>query len=125
MGQAAHPHVPIVLVVEDEPLLLMMAIAAVEDAGLDAIPARNAAEAITILEARSDISLVFSDIDMPGEMDGLQLISAIRDRWPPVKLILTSGHRLPNPAVLPPDCLFFGKPYNTGQLIHEMQRLTH
>lgn len=105
MGHATPSRAPVVLVVEDEPLLLMMAIATVEDAGLLPLAAQNAAEAIRILESR-----VFSDIDMPGDMDGVQLIAAIRDRWPPVGLILTSGHRLPNPTYCPRGACFLGSP---------------
>lgn len=64
----------------------------VEAAGYRAIEVSNADEAIAILEARKDIRIVFTDIDMPGSMDGLKLARAIRDRWPPIELILTSGH---------------------------------
>ena len=64
----------------------------VEAAGYRAIEVSNADEAIAILEARRDIRIVFTDIDMPGSMDGLKLARAIRDRWPPIELILTSGH---------------------------------
>ena len=63
-----------------------------EAAGYKAIEASNADEAIAILEMRKDIRIVFTDIDMPGSMDGLRLAHAIRDRWPPIELILTSGH---------------------------------
>lgn len=116
---------PIVLVVEDEPLLLMMALDTVEEAGFSAIAARNADEAIAILEGHDDISVVFSDIDMPGSMNGLDLIAAVYDRWPPVKLILTSGHRLPDRRMMPEGCMFFGKPYDTTRLIDEMRRMVH
>ena len=78
--------------VEDEALSRMHAVDLVEDAGYTAIEASNADEAISILESRKDIRIVFTDIDMPGSMDGLKLARAIRDRWPPIELILTSGH---------------------------------
>jgi CheY-like chemotaxis protein len=81
-----------VLVVEDELLSRLHAASLVEDAGYSAIEAANADEAIAILEARKDIRIVFTDIDMPGSMDGLKLARAIRNRWPPIELILTSGH---------------------------------
>ena len=74
----------VVLVVEDEPLLRMAATCLVEDAGFEAIEASNADEAILILEARTDIHIVFTDIDMPGSMDGLKLAEAVRGRWPPI-----------------------------------------
>ena len=83
---------PHVLVVEDGVFSRFHAVDLVEAAGYRAIEASNADEAIVILESRKDIRIVFTDIDMPGSMDGLKLARAIRDRWPPIELILTSGH---------------------------------
>lgn len=80
---------PVVLIVEDEPLLRMHAASLIEDAGFGTLEARSAEEAISLLETRLDIQIVFTDIDLPGEMDGLRLAAAIRDRWPPVELVLT------------------------------------
>ncbi len=80
-----------VLVVEDEMVLRMRAVDIVEDAGFTAVEAVNADEALSILESRSDISLLFSDIQMPGSMDGLKLAHAVHDRWPAIKIILVSG----------------------------------
>jgi CheY-like chemotaxis protein len=82
----------VVLVVEDEPLLRLMAVTMVENAGFAPIEAANADQAVRILESRTDIRIVFTDIDMPGSMDGMKLAACIRDRWPPVEIILTSGH---------------------------------
>ncbi len=82
---------PVVLVVEDETLIRIAAVEAVEEAGFEVIEAQNADEAIAILEQRTDIHLVFTDIQMPGSMDGLKLAHCVRDRWPPVKIIATSG----------------------------------
>ncbi len=79
--------------VEDEDLLRQTAVALVEDAGFTAVAAASADEALAILEARADVRLVFTDIQLPGSMDGLKLAHAVRDRWPPVELILTSGRR--------------------------------
>ena len=86
---SSRPHV---LVVEDEFFNRLHAVNLVEAAGYKAIEASNADEAIAILELRKDIRIVFTDIDMPGSMDGLKLARAVRDRWPPIELILTSGH---------------------------------
>src|ERR1700748_1340895 len=80
-----------VLVVEDEMVLRMRAVEIVRDAGFTAIEAINADEALTILESRSDISLLFSDVQMPGSMDGLKLAYAVHERWPSIKIILVSG----------------------------------
>ncbi|MET0246935.1 MAG: response regulator, partial [Sphingomonas sp.] len=76
-----------VLVVEDEPLQRMLAVDLVEDAGFVAIEAENADIAILTLGHRSDIQAVFTDIDMPGSIDGLKLAACVRDRWPPIEII--------------------------------------
>ena len=107
----------IILVVEDEPLLRMAAIDLVEEAGFEAVEAANATEAITILENRLDIRIVFTDIDMPGGMDGMKLAALIRDRWPPIEIVVTSG-QLDRPGVaLPERGLFFPKPYDVDEVI--------
>src|SRR5260370_26933751 len=77
-----------VLVVEDEMMLRMRAVDIVEDAGFTPIEAVNADEALAILESRSDIELLFTDIQMPGSMDGLKLAHAVHERWPSIKIIL-------------------------------------
>src|SRR5450755_289159 len=108
MNQPAAP--PKVLVVEDEILLRMRAVDIVEDAGFTPIEAVNADEAVAILESRSDIVLLFTDIQMPGSMDGLGLARSVRDRWPPIKIILVSGQVTPTAIEIPADSRFFGKP---------------
>jgi CheY-like chemotaxis protein len=106
-----------VLVVEDELFCRIHAVNLVEEAGYEAIEATNADDAIRILEARKDIRIVFTDINMPGSMDGLKLSHAIRTRWPPIELILTSGYFAVNDADLPERSRFFAKPYADEQLI--------
>lgn len=103
-----------VLVVEDEPLLLLHAMTVIEDAGFEVIPAPNADRAIEILTHRADIRIVVTDIDMPGSMDGLKLAAFVRNRWPPIELIVTSGHTVPAPEDLPERGLFFPKPWDEG-----------
>ena len=116
------PYSPIfVLVVEDEGLMRLHAMQLVEEAGYEPVEARNADEAIAILEARKDIRIVFTDIDMPGSMDGLKLARAIRRRWPPIELILTSGHFDVEDKDLPERGRFFAKPYNDNDVISAMQ----
>ena len=83
--------VPNVLIVEDEMILRMRAVDIVEDAGFCPIEAINADEAISVLESRSDISLLLTDIQMPGTIDGLKLAHAVHERWPSIKIILVSG----------------------------------
>jgi CheY-like chemotaxis protein len=113
----------VVLVVEDEPLLRMMAVDLAEDAGFDVEEAANADEALAILERRTDIRIVFSDIDMPGSMNGASLAAAIRSRWPPIDLILTSGHYERQEVDLPPRSVFFAKPYDRHSVMTAMKRL--
>ena len=111
-----------VLVVEDEPFSRIHAVDLVEAAGFGAIEASNADEAIAILEARKDIRIVFTDIDMPGSMDGLRLARAIRERWPPIELILTSGHVDVTDSDVPERGLFFSKPYRDKEIITALRR---
>ncbi|MHC2708605.1 DNA-binding NtrC family response regulator [Bradyrhizobium diazoefficiens] len=90
-------------------MLLLMASDIVEDAGLHPILAGNADEAIRILEARKDVCVVFTDVRMPGSMDGVRLAVAVRERWPPIKLLIVSGH-LVKDSDLPKGTRFFSKP---------------
>ena len=80
-----------VLVVEDELLLRINAVEMIEDAGFEALEAADADEAIEILEGRPDIKVIFTDIQIPGSMNGLKLAHAVRRRWPPIKIVATSG----------------------------------
>lgn len=111
-----------VLVVEDDFLSRLHAVNLVEDAGYIAIEASNADEAITILEARKDIRIVFTDINMPGSMDGLKLAHAIRKRWPPIELILTSGHFDLSDTDIPERGRFFPKPYVDKEIVSALHR---
>ena len=113
---------PYVLVVEDEFFSRLHAVDLVEAAGFRAIEASNADEAIAILEARKDIRIVFTDIDMPGSMDGLRLARAIRERWPPIELILTSGHVDVTDSDVPERGLFFSKPYRDKEILSALQK---
>jgi two-component sensor histidine kinase/CheY-like chemotaxis protein len=117
------PPIPNVLVVEDEMILRMRALDIVEDAGFNPVEAVNADQAISILESRSDISLLFTDIQMPGSIDGLKLAHAVHDRWPSIKIILVSGQVKPSDLERPPDSRFFGKPLGVDQMIAELQAM--
>ena len=93
-----------------------------EAGGYKAIEASNADEAIAILESRKDIHIVFTDIDMPGSMDGLKWARAVRDRWPPIELILTSGHFDVPESAVPERGLFFSKPYGNREIVSTLQK---
>ncbi len=123
MAQSTPINKRIVLVVEDEPLLRMMAVDLVEDAGFEVVEAANADEAVKILEARTDIRIVFTDIDMPGSIDGLMLAAAVRDRWPPIEIIITSGHRQISDLDLPERSVFFPKPYDSSKITATLHRM--
>lgn len=113
---------PLVLVVEDEPLLRMAAVDMVEEAGFEPVEAADATEAVRILEARFDIRIVFSDIDMPRGIDGMKLAALIRNRWPPIDIILTSGHVDASEVDLPVRSMFFSKPYNEKVVVAAMKK---
>jgi CheY-like chemotaxis protein len=114
---------PVVLVVEDETLLRWHAVAMIEDAGFDVIEAGNAAEAISVLEARTDIRVIFTDIQMPGSIDGLRLAHLVRNRWPPIKIIATSGQLRLRDYELPEGGRFLPKPYSVGQITGTLREL--
>ena len=124
MSQTTEPVRHIVLVVEDEPLLRINAVDIIEDAGFDTVEAPNADEAMKILKARADIKIVFTDINMPGSLDGLKLAHFIRDRWPPIDLIITSGQFTPEPKDLPTECRFISKPFEPEQLVAALMDAT-
>lgn len=106
----------VVLVVEDEPLLRIHAVSLLNDAGCDTLEAASAEEAIRHLESNVDIRAVFTDIDLAGGMDGLRLAAVVRERWPPVELIVTSGHVHVEEGQLPERGCFIPKPYTMVQL---------
>lgn len=115
--------VPIVLIVEDEMVLRMRAVDIVEDAGFTPLQAVSADEAMRILESRDDISLLFTDIQMPGSMDGLTLAHAVHARWPRIKIILVSGQIAVTEADKPTDSRFFPKPLEIHQMVLELQKM--
>ena len=114
---------PVVLIVEDEFLLRMDAVDMIEAAGFDALEAANADEAIAILESRLDITVVFTDIQMPGSMDGLKLARAVRGRWPPIKIVATSGRVSVSQRDLPEGGRFLPKPYSPNQITGVLREL--
>jgi two-component sensor histidine kinase/CheY-like chemotaxis protein len=114
---------PIVLIVEDEMVLRMRAVDIVEDAGFVPIETVSADDAIKVLESRDDISLLFTDIQMPGSMDGLKLAHAVHARWPHIKIMLVSGQIAVADADKPVDSRFFAKPLENQQMIVELQKM--
>lgn len=113
----------VVLVVEDEFLLRMDAADMIAAAGFEVVEAADADAAIEILEARNDIAVIFTDIQMPGSMDGLKLARAVRGRWPPIKIIATSGLHV-GESDLPEGGRFLPKPYSSAQIAVVLRQLT-
>jgi CheY-like chemotaxis protein len=116
---------PVVLIVEDEILVRLDAVEVIEGRGFEAIEASNADEAISILEQRNDIGLIFTDIDMPGSMDGVKLAHFVKDRWPPIKIIATSGHAKITANDLPQGVRFMPKPYKVTEVADTIHQLIH
>lgn len=114
---------PVVLVVEDSTIIRMGAVDLVLTAGYEVLEAGDADEAIRILESRSDIDLVFTGVQMPGSMDGIKLSHYIRNRWPPVKLIVASGQAILEESSLPEGSRFFPKPYSDHAIADAMARM--
>jgi CheY-like chemotaxis protein len=121
MGERTRPGAA-VLIVEDEPLIRMGAVSLMEDAGFEVYEAGSADAAIALLE-RHEISLIFTDVNMPGSMDGLKLAHYVRGRWPPVKIIVTSGHVNLTKESLPAGALFLPKPYDPAEITHNVREL--
>jgi two-component system, response regulator PdtaR len=115
--------IAVVLVVEDDPIIRMGAVDLVLSAGYEALEACDADEAIRILERRSDIDLVFTDVQMPGTVDGIKLAHYIRDRWPPVRLLVASGNAILDESSLPTGSRYFSKPYDDHAIADAMSQL--
>jgi CheY-like chemotaxis protein len=112
-----------VLVVEDDSIIRMDIVDCLEEAGLAVLEAADADQAIQILENRNDIRLVFTDVDMPGSMDGLKLAAAIHDRWPPVAIIVASGQVMPKASQIPEGGRFFRKPYDRPEIVDAVRKM--
>jgi CheY-like chemotaxis protein len=119
------PHLgPVIVIVEDESLLRLDSAETIEHAGFEVIQAANADEAIAILNARLDIHVVFTDIQMPGSMDGLKLAHFVRNRWPPIKIVATSGQVVAGADDLPAGSVFLPKPYRGAEVVATLRELT-
>lgn len=102
----------------------MNAVAMIEEAGFSVLEASDADDAIRILETRRDITVIFTDIEMPGSMNGIKLAHAVRDRWPPIKIIATSGHYGFREGLLPAGGRFLPKPYTLPQISEALRKAT-
>ena len=121
MGSAA-PIRSKILVVEDDAILRLMAAEMMQDAGFEVLEADSADEALRILDNRTDVRVVFTDIEMPGSMDGISLARFIRSRWPTIAVIVTSGRYTGHDVDLPAGGLFFTKPYDPRQVVTAIRK---
>jgi two-component system, response regulator PdtaR len=126
MAQSAINDPPVVLLVEDELLVRMTAADELEEAGFQVLEAANADAALTILEARSDeVRVLFTDVHMPGSMDGMELAEQVHARWPHVLLLISSGYARPHPDEIPDHGRFIPKPYRAATLVGQIYELLH
>ncbi len=112
-----------VLVVEDEFLIRMDIADQLSNEGYRVFEAANADQAVRLLETEPSIRILFTDIDMPGSMDGLKLAAAVRHRWPPVKIVITSGHRIVEVTDIPDGSVFYPKPYHHEAVVASFRQL--
>lgn len=119
----ALPKTPsLVLIVEDDPILMLSLVEFVEDAGCEAVEVRSVDEAIEILETRADIRTVFTDLDMRGSTAGMHFALAIRDRWPPIELLMISSIPYAE-RNLPQRGILVGKPFDQRKIVAALRRL--
>jgi len=115
---------PVVLLVEDEPLVRMAAADDLQEAGFHVLEAANADVALAVLETCSEnVQVLFTDIDMPGSMNGLDLAENVQQRWPHISLLISSAYHRPNPAQLPDEGRFVPKPYCSDEIVQQIRDL--
>jgi CheY-like chemotaxis protein len=115
--------IPKILVVEDEAIIRFTIADDIRDAGFEVFEARDAEEALSLLRRHDDIGVLFTDVDMPGEMDGLGLSATVRAQWPDVRIIVTSGKQVPLRGILPGDSRFMPKPYSSDTVLQTIRQM--
>jgi two-component system, response regulator PdtaR len=116
---------PLILVVEDQEILRLYAADLLEEHGFRVVEAQNAAAALKVLETRNDVRLLFTDIQMPGALDGMDLAREVHQRWPRVLLVITSGQKKPTEAEIPDHGRFVAKPYRAAELLGQVDDMIH
>jgi CheY-like chemotaxis protein len=112
-----------VLIVEDEMLVRMCVADMIEEMGRKTVEAADADEAVRVLTNRTDIGFLFTDVEMPGSMDGYQLARTVRERWPDIAIMITSGRRQPRTGDIPPGGRFIAKPYDPRAIAQALSDL--
>jgi two-component system, response regulator PdtaR len=121
-GKYSHPR-PVVLLVEDDPLLRFFASDLLDDAGFEVIETGSADEALMWLEVRDDVRVIVTDIHMPGPLNGLELAHLVHHRWPGILVLVVSGDAKPSTAELPKGGLFLGRPYEGSTILHHLREM--
>lgn len=116
-------HKPVILTVEDEGLISLHLEEILRENGYAVIATANADQAIAVLESRDDVRMIITDVNMPGSMDGLRLAAAVKDRWPPIKIIITTGKGRPDRNQMPSNSIFVPKPYDAETISATVARL--
>jgi CheY-like chemotaxis protein len=114
---------PVVLLVEDEPLVREFEIDVLQDAGFRVLEARSADEAFDMLRGRPDVRIVFTDVDMPGSLNGFEFSRLVRQGWPEVAILVSSGKMAPQAGDLPEGAAFIAKPYRPDDLVEQLHKL--
>jgi len=124
MNNYSQHHSPCVLLVEDEPLVRMAAADDLQEAGFHVLEAANADIALAVLESCSDdVQVLFTDIDMPGSMNGLDLAESVQQRWPHISLLISSAYHQPVQGQIPDDGRFVPKPYCSDDVVQQIREL--
>lgn len=121
--QIARTPRPLILIVEDDPLIRWSGAETLEDAGFEVLEAANADDALTLLETHSLVTVLFTDIDMPGQLDGLDLARIAAHRWPCIHIIIASGRNEPRAPQMPDNGRFIAKPYMPEQIVRDIDEL--
>jgi len=121
-AQRATPR-PVILLVEDDPFIRWESADALRQAGFAVLEAADADSAMAILQSRGDVSLLFTDVEMPGVIDGLELARRARDMWPTLRILVTSGRGAPPERTLPVRGRFVSKPYAQEEILRDIDRM--
>lgn len=125
MASAYHTKPPVILIVEDEVMLRMELGDMLTDAGYRVIAEATADHALAVIDARPDIKLLFTDVVMPGPLDGCALARIVDKRWPQIGLLVASGKMRPSPGELPDRAHFVAKPYRRSALLSKVKALLY
>lgn len=110
---------PYALVVEDDVPIRIAALDIIEDAGFEGLGASTADEALPLLQLHEgEIALLFTDVEMPGSMDGMKLARHVAARWPDIGILVASGRVTPSDGDLPTGAIFLGKPFS-ADVVHD------